>query len=78
MTSHQWWKDDITDIRKKENKIEIGSYEIIRHYGNRLICPKCERGAFRHKKKDMAMCATCGWFGKALTIDEYLTSKLYR
>ena len=78
MTSHQWWQDDINQIRKDERKIVIGTNDIIKHHGNRLICPRCERGAFRHIKKDMAKCPVCGWFGKALTVDEYITNKLYK
>ena len=78
MTSHEWWQNDINQIKQDTGKIIIGTDDIIKHHGNRLICPKCERGAFRHIKKDMAKCPTCGWFGKALTVDEYLTNKLYK
>lgn len=78
MTSHQWWQDDIKQIQKNEKKIVIGTQDIIKHHGERLICPRCERGAFRHIKKDMAKCPVCGWFGKSVTVDEYLTQKLYK
>jgi len=78
MTKHPWWQYDIDNIRNSERKLVIGTDDILRHYGQRLICPKCERGAYRHKKKDMARCLHCGWEGQSVTVDEYITGKLYR
>ncbi len=78
MTSNDLWQNDVQAMQREGNKIILGSDDLIRHHGNRLICPKCEKGAFRHLHKDTAKCPSCGWFGKALTVDEYLTNKLYR
>lgn len=77
MTKDPWWQNDIKRLQEKK-KIIIGSQEIIREYGSRLICPKCERGAFRNGTRDRARCNICGWEGPSLTIDEYMTEKFYR
>lgn|GEM_PF-2569126 len=77
MTAHPWWQNDIQQLRKDTGKIVVGTQEILRRHGQRLICPKCETGAYR-TGKDRARCNKCGWEGKSITVDEYITEKLYR
>jgi len=78
MTKDPWWKQDIQMLRKDTGKIVIGTQDLLRRHGNRLICPKCERGAYRYGKKDMARCNMCGWQGRSLTVDEYIAVKMYK
>ena len=70
-------QDPIWDVDRKHNK-GLSNWELMRLFGARLICPKCERVAFRHKKKDMAFCPKCGWHGRSITVDEYLNEKTNR
>ena len=78
MTDHKWWQNDLNDIRKRENKLVVATSDVLKHYGERLICPRCERGAYRHKAKDKARCPHCGWEGKSVTVSEYISQKLYK
>lgn len=55
--------------------------EIINALAGQPVCPKCERLAFRDvgwKENRIATCSNCGWHGKTVTYDEYITKKLYR
>ncbi|MDR0931372.1 MAG: hypothetical protein LBM38_06525 [Clostridiales bacterium] len=57
------------------------SLQMIQKYKDRAVCPRCERWALRDKgwaKGRIARCPHCGWHGRTITIDEYLTSKLYK
>ena len=78
MTQDTLWKQDMDQLKKDKGKIVIGTQDMIRRHGRRLICPKCERGAFRHGSNDRARCNLCGWEGYSITVDEYITEKLYR
>ncbi len=77
LTSDSLWNRDL-QREPGQSKMVLGTTEIMRRYGQRLICPKCERGAFRCGSKNTARCNKCGWFGRSITIDEYLTEKLWR
>ncbi len=78
MVSDPIWTRDLNDMRDKKKGIVLASQEIMRRHGQRLICIKCERAALRYGKKDRARCNWCGWEGKSVTVDEYLTQKLWR
>jgi predicted RNA-binding Zn-ribbon protein involved in translation (DUF1610 family) len=57
--------------------------QMLREYGERPICPKCEREMFRSWKKGdpdhkQGYCPHCGYRGGSITIAEYLHAKLYR
>lgn len=78
MTNDPFWRSDIARMKGGDKRIVIGSREIIRRHGNRLICPKCETGAYRYGAPDRARCNKCGWEGRSVTVDEYLTQKLWR
>ena len=55
--------------------------EVINALSSQPICPKCEQLCFRDtgwKEYRIARCANCGWHGKTITYDEYITNKLYR
>ena len=78
ITKDKLWESDIQAIRQKTGKIVVGTQDLIRHHGKRLICPKCEGGAFRHGTKYSARCNVCGWQGQSITVDEYITQKLYK
>lgn len=72
-------QDELWDIDRRQAKksgIIIGNDEMLRQHGNRLICPRCERAALRYGARDRARCK-CGWEGKSITVDEYMTEKLY-
>jgi ribosomal protein S27AE len=69
------WEVDRREAVK--SKIIIGNEQMLKEHGNRLICPKCERAAFRYGTKDQARCDRCGWEGKSITVKEYMDNKLY-
>ncbi len=77
-TSHEWGQQDVAKMQQQENKILIGSSDMIKYHGNRLVCPKCERAAYGYYKKGYAKCPKCTWWGKAVTVEEYLAARLYR
>lgn len=78
ITSDPMWRTDVRAMQRQKKGIVIGSKDLIYHHSQRLICPKCERGAFGHGDKNHAKCPHCGWYGRSVTIEEYLTARLYR
>ena len=71
-TTHKFWQQDTSGL---------SSTQVLRQFSNRAICPRCERFAYRDKGWDSskyARCPACGWSGKTITIDEYISAKLYR
>ena len=55
--------------------------EILAEYARQPVCPRCEGMACRdHGWKDggRAACISCGWRGITVTMDEYITKKLYK
>jgi DNA-directed RNA polymerase subunit RPC12/RpoP len=55
--------------------------QILKLYKTSAICPRCERLAFRDKgwqARRIARCPRCGWRGRAVTVDEYITGNLYK
>lgn len=66
----------------EKHKLLIADHNLVRHLGKRLVCPKCESMAYRdgrsYSGKLMGRCVYCGWHGEAVTLDEYMTYKLYR
>lgn len=70
-------------FKASECKIIAGNgiEDIFRELKNRCVCPKCEGVAFRDKgymKNKTSTCPKCGWSGSAVTIDEYVTFKMYK
>ena len=74
---HPFVKQDM-----QKHKLLVADHRLVRHLGNRLVCPKCESMAYRSGRassgKWMGRCSQCGWHGEAVTLDEYLTYRLYR
>lgn len=71
-TQHEWWKSDVKGMSNND---------ILRNFKNRAVCPKCEAWAYRDKgwrDGGYARCPKCGWSGKTITIDEYITHQLYK
>lgn len=46
--------------------------------GEDYVCPKCERIAPCHLKIGHGKCPTCGYYGKTITVREYIKKRLYR
>lgn len=78
IVSDPLWQSDVRRMQRQNKSIIIGSKDLIYRHAQRLICPKCERGAFGHGEKGHAKCPYCGWYGRSVTVEEYLNSKLYR
>ena len=66
----------------KREGIVKGSWDMIRRFGQRLICPKCERAMYydykEHDTKKLGRCPHCGYHGESITLDEYLKEKMDR
>lgn len=71
-------------VKQDMNKhgIIVANRDLMKHLGRRLVCPKCESVAYRSGRSNsgkwMGRCSQCGWHGEAVTLDEYMTYKLYR
>ena len=88
LLSQKWVQDDMARKRvntrmQTDTDIIVVGEGMVRELGKRLICPKCERLAYRHWERDhkgnpKAKCPSCGWYGEALTYDEYFHEKLSR
>ena len=83
---------DMQEIKKVVKNMSRGSewwYEtrglsagqIVAQYAKQPICPRCEGMACRDvgwKDGGRAGCVSCGWRGATITVDEYMTARLYR
>lgn len=70
--TQKWWIPDMEGMSHDH---------VIWKFGDRPICKKCERIAFRHtgyRKTGNSKCEHCGWEGPTITLKEYINSGLFK
>jgi len=59
----------------------MSASQVLAEFTNHPICPRCEGMACRDHgwtSESRAACINCGWRGRTVTMDEYITERMYR
>ena len=80
MDVEKYIKHAVESPMMREDTQGMSCGEILSKFKNRAVCPRCEKWAYRDKgwqNGQVACCPACGWRGKTITMDEFITNRLY-